>query len=415
MKKVGKSIIRFFLVWMLIFGISNCAKKETSTPVSPSPDISTPSNMDKNPFYTFPYMDENPFYTLLWSAFIESTSIHNSISQPLIDQNILVFTKTSPAENFAFLYGLDIDTGKTLWKEQLKQGGMWGGVIWNGTLFFGGTHLYAYDVKSGKELWSIPSKDEISYSAPALSGSTLFACKYLPNDYRRKYGSSESRIKDSMVAVDAKTGEILWEKNIEDGLVNAPAIGNGLVYFGTFDGHFYALEAETGIERWKIKKPDWRITATPAVDDENVYLVSWKDADDSVYALDAFTGKERWIFTPSSILKIDEDINMDKSTPVLSEGILFVSARPSYLGVVFAIQSKTGSMVWKSMPLDGSLETPTIAQNKVYVGSLYALDVDTGEAYKVNIKTEAQTTITAYEDKVFIGDSYGAIHALQEK
>ncbi len=103
-----------------------------------------------------------------------------------------------------------------------------------------------------------------------------------------------------MVAVDAKTGEILWEKNIEDGLVNAPAIGNGLVYFGTFDGHFYALEAETGIERWKIKKPDWRITATPAVDDENVYLVSWKDADDSVYALDAFTGKERWIFTPSS-------------------------------------------------------------------------------------------------------------------
>jgi hypothetical protein len=72
-------------------------------------------------------------------------------------------------------------------------------------------------------------------------------------------------------------------------------------------------------------------------------------------------------------------------------------------------------MVWKSMPLDGSSEIPTIAQNKVYVGSLYTLDVDTGEAYKVNIKTEAQTTITAYEDKIFIGDSYGAIHALQEK
>jgi outer membrane protein assembly factor BamB len=401
--RIRKNITAFFLVWMLIFGISNCAKKETSTPVSPSPDVSTPS-----------IIDENPFYPLLWSAFIESTSIHNIISKPLIDQNILVFRKTSPAENFAFLYGLDIDTGKTLWKEQLKQGGR-GGVIWNGTLFFGGTHLYAYDVKSGKELWSIPSKYEISYSAPALSDSTLFVCKYLPNDYRRKYGSSESRIKDSMVAVDAKTGEILWEKSIEDGLVNAPAIGNGLVYFGTFDGHFYALEAETGIERWKIKNPDWRITATPAVDDENVYFVSWKDADDSVYALDAFNGKERWKFTPSSILKIDEDINMDNSTPVLSEGILYVSASPSYLGVVFAIQSKTGSMVWKSMPLDGSLEIPTIAHNKVYVGSLYALDIDTGEAYKVNIKTAAQTTITAYEDKVFIRDSYGAIHAIQKK
>ncbi len=93
---------------------------------------------------------------------------------------------------------------------------------------------------------------------------------------------------------------------------------------------------------------------------------------------------------------------MDKSTPVLSEGILFVSARPSYLGVVFAIQYKTGSMVSNSMPFDCSFETPTIAHNKVYVGSLYALDVDTGEAYKVNIKTEAQTTITAYEDKVFM-------------
>lgn len=116
----------------------------------------------------------------------------------------------------------------------------------------------------------------------------------------------------AVYAVDAATGEELWHRTFEvaedvpaccDWVNRGVAIGAGNVYFVTLDARLIALDAQTGEIAWQKKLADWRdgYTATVAplfVKDRVITGISGGEYGirGFVDAYDARTGEREWRF-----------------------------------------------------------------------------------------------------------------------
>ena len=116
---------------------------------------------------------------------------------------------------------------------------------------------------------------------------------------------------DDVFALNAKTGEILWERwsgidqkisTVCCGWVNRGlAMGEGMLFLGQLDANVVALDIKTGTEVWKTPIEDWRngygITSAPLYFDGIVYSgITGGEfgVRGRLTALDAKTGKILW-------------------------------------------------------------------------------------------------------------------------
>ena len=54
-------------------------------------------------------------------------------------------------------------------------------------------------------------------------------------------------------------------------MVSSPAVAGGVVYCGSRDGYFYAVDAARGAENWRFKMVEWA-DSSPAVAGDRVYV-----------------------------------------------------------------------------------------------------------------------------------------------
>jgi quinohemoprotein ethanol dehydrogenase len=116
---------------------------------------------------------------------------------------------------------------------------------------------------------------------------------------------------DDVFALNAKTGEIIWERwsGIDQKLTSVccgwdnrgVAIGEGMVFLGQLDANVVALEMKTGKEVWKTQIETWQdgygITSAPLYYDGIVYTgITGGEygVRGRLTALDAKTGKILW-------------------------------------------------------------------------------------------------------------------------
>ena len=81
-------------------------------------------------------------------------------------------------------------------------------------------------------------------------------------------------------------------KGDEAASFNPPIIKGETIFFGSSDGNFYALDAESGYMRWIFPTKN-AVNSVPFADDDTVYLGS---NDGTVYAVGIADGKEKWRF-----------------------------------------------------------------------------------------------------------------------
>ncbi|MDR2204435.1 MAG: PQQ-binding-like beta-propeller repeat protein [Nitrososphaerota archaeon] len=179
-----------------------------------------------------------------------------------------------------------------VWATYVPGGGIVGsGVTYGDGKIFPGSlqdQQIAIDAKTGEILWSTPTK-----SAMIFSGS------YADGKYVR--GGTDD---NTMYCFDAKSGKVLWTYPADTSgyFCTGTAIGYGMVYAPNKDGYIYAIDLDTGNLVWRYKGPGTMIfPGTPTVADGKVYVTSGQSASygveygESQFAcLNAFTGDAIW-------------------------------------------------------------------------------------------------------------------------
>jgi outer membrane protein assembly factor BamB len=270
-----------------------------------------------------------------------------------------------------------------------------------------------YDVegpKRGELWWRFTTKSSI-YAAPTVVDGVAYV------------GSHDG----FLYAVDTQTAQEKWKFDAGRALESTPAVAGGTIYFGSgcigggpqhcgdppgSDYYFYALDLETGQEKWRFKTGG-AIVSSPLLADGLVYFGS---EDQHLYALDARTGQEKWRFKAEDSLW---------GSPALADGLLYFGAGCNYCGSLedthlYAVDSQTGQEIWRFETGGWVESTPAVADGTVYFGSgdrhVYAVDSKTGqERWRFETEGELEASLAVDAGLVFAASKDQHLYALDSQ
>ena len=147
-------------------------------------------------------------------------------------------------------------------------------------------------VRPGSSIWDYFMKSTV-VASPSLGNGVVYCGSWDNNFY----------------AINIKTGDKVWEYKANARIHSSAAVGtNGLIYFGSFDHCVHAVRAKTGGRAWTFttKGP---VHSTPAIGpDGTVYIGS---DDNHVYALDGATGSKKWAFNTGAWVESSPALTAD--------------------------------------------------------------------------------------------------------
>jgi outer membrane protein assembly factor BamB len=146
--------------------------------------------------------------------------------------------------------------------------------------------VVAVDAKTGKPVWKTPVGEHNGHDedglramhgetsklggkvapgtlggviAPMAANKTTVFVPVVNHSIEVNGGGTEinenSPLTGEFVALDIKTGKILWGKEFEGAAFGPPTAVNDMVFFTTFDGTVHGLDAKTGSEVWSASLP----------------------------------------------------------------------------------------------------------------------------------------------------------------
>ncbi len=238
-------------------------------------------------------------------------------STPAIDGPRLIVSSKDGA-----VRALDRETGKLLWTVQTAGKVESSATVVDGLAYFGSTdgRLFAVRSDSGRVKWAYDTGGRINAS-PSVFGDRVCISTYAGSIvcvYRKTGGEifttyvSRDTFRDesfyaspstdgsriyavsrsgTVVAVDAQDGGVVWKSGVGGYGYTTPAVADGVVYVGGFDGILRALRATTGAELWRTRAVPGRILGAPVVVGDLVYFAV---LEKKTYAVDRSDGRIVW-------------------------------------------------------------------------------------------------------------------------
>jgi len=197
--------------------------------------------------------------------------------------------------------------------------------------------------------------------------------------------------------------ETLWTFETKEPVEATAAIVKDVVYVASVDENLYAIDLETGREKWRYHSGSFK--AAPSVRDGAVFV---GDMDGTFHCVDAATGKKRWTFATEG--KIQSGANFAGDT------VLF----GSYDENLYCLSIKEGKELWKfkiNGPINGA---PAVVDGKAIVAGcdsmLHVLDVKKGkELRSVNLDGQAGATAAIVGDRLYVGSLGNEVLAIDWK
>jgi eukaryotic-like serine/threonine-protein kinase len=220
-------------------------------------------------------------------------------------------------------------------------------VISNNMVFIGSDdgNMYALDEKDGKPVWVYSTGGRISSTAAIyqdrvyfISFDGFFYClDRLSGDLVWKFKTDGEKVfaAPNIHGIQAE-GKIIDDPY--DLFLSSATVSEGTVFFGTGKGSVYALDARTGEKIWQ-KVTGNVVHSSPVCNDSAVFIGSW---DSYLYALDKRTGAEKWKFKTGTDTVYYNQVGF-QSSPVLYKGMIYSGCRDAH---VWAIDASTGKMKW---------------------------------------------------------------------
>lgn len=302
------------------------------------------------------------------------------ISTPAVSEGTAYF-----GSNDHNVYAVNLADGVQRWKFKTGSRVTSSPAVYQGLVYFASYdgNIYAVDAKTGAQRWKFSSEGERRFIGKHLHGSDP-AAEAMPDPFDF-YLSSPSIAQDTVYlgsgdgnvyALDAASGVLRWKFHTGNVVHASPAVANGLVYIGSWDSYFYAIDARSGQERWRFKTGEDHkianqvgIQSSATVADGIVYFGC---RDSNLYALDAITGAKKWTYDNKGSWVI--------STPIAKDGTLYFATSDSAL--LHAVDAKSGTLKYSlSFHHWPMFSSPAIAGRNLYIGSnsgtLMAIDLDT--------------------------------------
>jgi len=259
--------------------------------------------------------------------------------------------------------------------------------------------VYAIDTAEGKILWRTEVSDAIG-SSPTYYGGRV----YVATEFYTPSGG--------MAALDAESGEVVWEDNRADGhahsqtgidpVARAFAAGSndgslyvwdldswafrgafetdgpikgpvcmheGRAIFGSWDDHVYAVDTETVAAEWSFETGENVMAGAALHPETGVAVIA--SGDRTLYALDLATGDPVWTYGVDGWVI---------GSPVVAGDVAMVG---DYGGTLHAVDVTDGAELWTFEDPDGHVtSSPAVHDGAVYVTER-ATEETTGRLYKL--------------------------------
>jgi len=294
------------------------------------------------------------------------------------------------------------------WKVRVPLPGFSSAVVWNGRLFLTGgdakvREVYCFGTDDGELLWrraanGIPGSpavapevaDDTGHAAatPTTDGRRVYAV-FATGDLtaldmhgnrvwarnlgvpRNPYGHASSLLVDDdrlyvqfddntggrMLALNAATGETIWEQRRETLPSWASPImvrsGGEMQLILNGNPHVVAYDAARGTELWRVDCLGGEVAPSPAWEDGLVFA-----GNEYVRLVAIAPGGE-----PRMVWEADHNLP-EVSSPVAWRGLLFVAT--SY-GIITCRDAKTGEVRWEQEYDEGFYSSPIVAAGRVYL------------------------------------------------
>ncbi len=302
------------------------------------------------------------------------------------------------------LYAIDAAAGTLKWKFQTTGEITSSPAVAEGLVYVNNdAGLYALDARTGQQKWLLKTGAPVPFaqrwdyfqSSPAWVSGVLY------------FGSADGHL----YAVDGKAGKVLWKYPTQGRVRASPAVADGVVYGGSMDGNLYALNAATGKLKWKFKTegnaffPLGEIQSTPAVGEGAVYFGS---RDGHLYAVDIATGQKKWAFS--------HDGSWCISGPAVADGLVFAGSSDGQF--VNAVDAQTGGEKWRFKMSSRVFSSGAVVAGNVYFGAwggeVFWFDAKSGKQMGGTMAEAAvQTSPVVADGVLYFGSDDGYLYAVE--
>ena len=187
-------------------------------------------------------------------------------------------------------------------------------------------------------------------------------------------------------ALDKTSARMVWKYDItRDGRQRSfhvnPAVDRDVIYVGCDHGqyfqnngvgHLYAFDIKTGAVKWKHRVA-LGVGSDPVFDDRDVFVIT---IDDQLLSLKKDSGRLEWSFRKEGVIRH----LFPKAAPLVEGERLYVASGDGHF---YALQKRTGRVIWQTNLDAGIYTSPTMAMDLYYVitrnKTLYRLGKKNGE------------------------------------
>lgn len=184
--------------------------------------------------------------------------------------------------------------------------------------------------------------------------------------------TGRSDVTNTIYGIDLSDGDVVWKYGTTTGsfgdeitaesihLAYPPVIQGNRVFFGSVDGHVYALSRSSGEFAWKYDIERW-VPGSPALEAGTVVAGA---EDGTVVGLDAQDGDLRWQFGAGGPIRLPV---------VTSGGIAYVAPLgqgENEPATLYALDASTGRVQWEKNLGTAYATVPTVSGQTVVISSI---------------------------------------------
>ena len=257
-------------------------------------------------------------------------------SSPTVTKDLVVI-----GDEDGVFHAVERDSGNLRWKFETMGEIISSALIVDDRVIFGSydATLYCLNVDDGSVAWKFDTLDRINGS-PAIAGDITFV----------------TGCDQHLRAINIKTGKEEFDMELERFLIASPAVVDYMLYVGTHEGEFLAIDVTKQEVEWRYAdaKRELPIHSSAAVTDE---LVVFGSQDKQLHCHERKDGKPKWEFTARG------QIN---SSPVIVGDRVFVGSND---GNVYEVGLADGKQRWKEKLGRTVSASPAVGEGCLVIGA----------------------------------------------